>query len=338
MKRCVVLTVVCLFSSVCNVRLVSALELLDALLPTPHLLRSRADDLNIDAPTLVRINETYKAAEPHYHKLVGELRQTTQHLDDLLTDPQFNSRFDEEAIAAESAMLLKAENRLKLYQVGVRIALLSQLSAEQRQGARNFASEKLEEARWRGDVLSNGEFDALLPKPGWLRSRAEELGVDTAMRERLEQTYKAMEPKYHNLKQEIQPLTQRLHEVMLADNLDDKAITKRFVALLAVETRLKLYQVSVRASLMSLLSAEQRQAARNLVKRKPDVDWRKLLSEKVERVRILSQQIGDKRELIADIERRMRSIEETISEGLVIEGGRRLDQLIRDLEKHVDDS
>ena len=57
-------------------------------------------------------------------------------------------------------------------------------------------------------------LDALLPKPFWLRSRAEELGIDAGTRKRLEDIYKSLEPRYHTLKQALKLLTENFLEVV----------------------------------------------------------------------------------------------------------------------------
>ncbi len=309
-----------------------ALDSLDALLPTPYLLRSRADDLNIDAATQARIEQMYQAAEPKYHELKRKLEQFTEQLNAALVEDEYDTAKIQQRMKAT----LEAENELKLYQVRVRISLLSQVTADQRQGARNFASERLEESRWRGDVLSDGELDTLLPRPFWFRSRAEELRIDASTRERLEQTYQSLEPRYHELKDQLDPPTKGLLKVILADHLDEEAILRRFTALLEAETQLKLHQVRVRTTLLSHVSAQKRRAARELAKRKPESDWRKVLRDKVERIRRLSQQLSDNGESVADIEQQLSNIEETISEGQITEGGRRLEQLFRELEQRLE--
>ena len=313
----------------------SALDSLDALLPTPHLMRSRADDLNLNEATFARIEEIYKAAEPKYHELKRELEEHTLNLDtSLRKDPHFNNHFDRKAIAQWVKALLEVENRLKLHQVRVRVRLLSQITSEQRQKARNYSSEKLEESRWRG-VIAEGTLDTMLPTPFWLRSRAEELGVDVATREQLEQTYQELEPRYHELKKRLEPLTGQFLEVVLTDQLDEELIVKRFTSLLQAETELKLHMVHVRGSLLSLLTAEQRRAAQKLSVTKPKADWRKVLADKVGRVRQLGKQLVAKKEPIADIEQRLTDIQETISEGLATEGGRQLSQLIGEMEERL---
>jgi hypothetical protein len=329
MKRFQCLVALALISD-CLLTNVSALDTLDALLPTPSLLRSRADDLNVDESARARIEQMYKAAEPKYHDLKKKLQGRTRRLHAALVDDQF----DTGEIAQQMKKVLETENELKLYQVRVRVRLLSEVTAEQRQRARNFASEQLEEARWKG-IVADGTLDVLLPTPFWLRSRAEELGIDAVTREQFEQTYKALEPKYHELKKGLPPLTKQFLEVVLADDLDEERIVKRFDALLECETELKLHMVRVRTSLLSKVSAEQRRSARELAKNKPDGNWRKVMSDMVERVRELGKRLSDNDEPIIEIQKRMTSIEELVSEGMVTEGARKLSQLIRDLEKQL---
>ncbi len=333
-RRMTTAIIVSLFITSCS-SVAFALDSLDALLPTPHLLRSRADDLNVDLTTLARIEKIYKAAEPEYHELKQELEEHTSNLNtSLRKDPHFNNHFDRDAIAKWLKALLEVEDRLKLHQVRVRVRLLSQVTAEQRQKARNYASEVLEESQWRG-AIADGMLDTLLPTPFWLRSRAEELGIDAATRERLEQTYQELEPRYHELKKRLEPPAKQFLEVVLADELDEELIVKRFTSLLQVETELKLYMVHVRSSLLSLVTAEQRRAAQKLYEEKPKADWRKVLSDKVRRVRQLGGQLAAKGDSISDIEKRLAGIQETISEGMPTEGGRKLSQLIREMEKRL---
>jgi hypothetical protein len=198
MKRFTMVYVVMMLYTCCGTS-AWALDSLDALLPTPYLLRSRADDLNIPTETLAQINQSYKTAEPKYHELKRELDDRTQRFYTMLVDSQFNNHFDAEAIVTQMKGVLQAETNLKLYQVRVRVTLLSHVTVEQRQQARNYASEKAEEAKWRGDVLADGELNTLLPKPFWLRSRASEVGVDIETRGRLEHTYQALVPVSHIL-------------------------------------------------------------------------------------------------------------------------------------------
>ena len=313
----------------------SALDSLDALVPTPHLLRSRADDLNIDAATLDRIDKLYNEAEPRYHELKSELKEHTHDLNTSLRKHlHFNNHFDKEAIAKWLRTLLEAENRLKLYQIAIRTRLLSQVTTEQRQAARNYASEQLQQVRWR-NVIADGMLDTLLPSPFWLRSRAQELGIDAAKREKLEQTYQDMEPRYHKLSRQLEPFKNAFREAVLAEDLDEELIVKRFTVLLEAETQLKLYMLHVRGSLMSLLTADQRRAAQRLSQEKPKADWQKVLRDKVRQVRKLGGQLAALGESVADIEEQLANIEERISEGMVTEGGQQLSQLIDKIENRL---
>ena len=204
MKRFTTFSVLFLLAHLGVAAKATGIEALNAILPTPHLLRSRADDLKVRETTKQQIEKLYKAAEPKYHQLKRKLDDHVGELEvALLAEP-----FNKSNISKCTQAVLSAENELKLYQVRVRIRLLSEITSDQRQGARNYASERHEEARWNG-VVADGTLDNLLPTPFWLRSRAEELGVDARTRQRLEQTYKTLEPKYHELKMNLKPITEQ---------------------------------------------------------------------------------------------------------------------------------
>ena len=72
------------------------------------------------------------------------------------------------------------------------------------------------------------------------------MGIDAEKKSRIERAYQAAEPRYHELRKKIKPLTTQLLEVLLADNLEEEEIVKRLKALLEIEMELKLHQVRVR--------------------------------------------------------------------------------------------
>ena len=181
-------------------------------------------------------------------------------------------------------------------------------------------------------------LDTLLPTPFWLRSRADELNVDAEMKQRIEKTYQASEPKYHELKKIVEQRTKQLNNTLSADELDEKAILKRMQTLLDAENELKLYQVKVRISLLSQLSTEQWRMAQDLVKRKPDADWRGVMAAKVERVRQLVVRLKDSGNAVTEVEDRMKSIEATIADGKITSGARMLTQLISDIENTLNET
>lgn len=182
-----------------------------------------------------------------------------------------------------------------------------------------------------GDTL-----DTLLPPPFWLRSHADALNVDTETKQRLEQIYAELEPGYHRLKEKVQKLTEPLYEQLTEDELNEAEILKRTQALLAAENELKLYQIRVRIALMSELSAEQRRAARELARRHPEPDYRKVLNAKVEQVRELSEQLSNRGGSVEEVRQKMQEIEKALSDGKIIEGSRMLDQVIRGLKKALE--
>ena len=185
------------------------------------------------------------------------------------------------------------------------------------------------------NASSDDALDKLLPTPFWLRSRADELNIDAATKKRIEDHYKAAEPKYHAAKKKVADRTRELHKTLGAEKLDQARILKQMQALLDAETELKLYQVRVRLKLLALLSAKQLKNARELVKRKPKGDFRKVLADKVARVRQLGKRVKDRGGSIADVEKRMKDIEKLIATGKILQGARMLDQVIRDLEKRL---
>jgi hypothetical protein len=185
-------------------------------------------------------------------------------------------------------------------------------------------------------VFAEETLDTLLPSPFWLRSRAEELNIDAQTRERLELTYQEKEPTYHEIKGKVERLTKRLYTALVADALDEDMIVKRMKALLEVENELKLYQIHVRISLLSQISAEQRRAVRDLAKWKLEGDWRGAMFKKVERVRQLGKRLKDSGGSVTEIEKRMKETDKMIAAGTVTKAARMLDQVIRDLEKSLE--
>jgi len=177
-------------------------------------------------------------------------------------------------------------------------------------------------------------IDTLLPPPSWFRRHAEQLNVDTDTRDRIERVYKEKEPTYHQLKYKVERLAGELYPSLVADELDEELIAKRMKALLEAENALKLYQVHVRISVLSLVTAEQREAARELAKKSPPpANWRGGVAAKVERVRELSKKRVEKGESVKSIEQRMKQIDKAIADGEVSAGLDKLEELIRDLEQ-----
>jgi len=148
MKRLILLVSVTLLSAF-GVTSVSAEETLDTLLPPPSWLRSRAEELNIDGQTRQDIEQTYKEKEPKYHENKYKVERLTGRLYTALVADEL----DEEMIVQRMKALLEAESELKLYQVHVRISLLSQVSSEQRRAARELAKRKT----WRGGMAAQVE-------------------------------------------------------------------------------------------------------------------------------------------------------------------------------------
>ena len=170
-----------------------------------------------------------------------------------------------------------------------------------------------------------------LRRPGFA-PRAKELNIDAQTRQRFEEIYQEKEPKYHEIKAIVEQRTKQLYSSLVTEVLEEELIAQRMKALLEAESQLKLYQVHVRISLLAQLTPKQRQAVRELARLKPEADWQGALLAKVERARHLSKRLKDSGELIADIEQRMKEIDENIANGKITKGSRLLDQVIRDLE------
>ncbi len=123
---------------------VSAEETLDTLLPPPGWFRRHAEELNIDVQTRQRFEQMYKEKEPNYHQLKYKVERLANGLYPALVADEL----DEELIVKRMKALLEAESELKLYQVHVRISLLSQLTSPTTAGsvrtsAANAAGNKL---------------------------------------------------------------------------------------------------------------------------------------------------------------------------------------------------
>lgn len=179
-------------------------------------------------------------------------------------------------------------------------------------------------------------LDALLPTPLWIRSRADELNIDQATQQQIQKTYLAMEPKYHELKRTVEAKTAKLNATLTVDELDEDLTLNRMRDLLEAESALKLYQVQVRLKLLSSLSVDQWRQAQDLVKRKPKSNWQKVMRDKIERVRQLSQTVQNANGSIADIEGKLQAIAETTAAGKVTESARALDRIIVDLESRLE--
>ena len=152
MKRCT--RIVCLFLlGTLGAAEMPAEETLDTLLPPPGWFRRHAEQLNIDAQTRQRIEQMYKEKEPKYH----QLKYKVERLANQLYPALIANELSEESIVNGMKSLLKAENELKLYQVHVRVSLLSQVSSEQRQAARALAKQEPPATNWRGGVTAKVE-------------------------------------------------------------------------------------------------------------------------------------------------------------------------------------
>ena len=113
-------------------------DTLDTMLPNPFWLRSRLDDLDVDAETRKQIVDTYYESEPEYHRLKKAFGEESAKVQAAIAGDEF----DQMAILAQMSAALKAEAELKLYQTKVRVTLLSKLSDEQRRRAQALAKEK----------------------------------------------------------------------------------------------------------------------------------------------------------------------------------------------------
>lgn len=183
-------------------------------------------------------------------------------------------------------------------------------------------------------ISAQESIDTLLPPPGWFRRHAEQLGIDVDTRQKIEQVYQEKEPAYHQLKYKVERLAGELYPSLTADPLNEESIVQRMKALMKAENELKLYQVHVRVSILSQVSAEQRQAARELAeKTPPPTNWRGGVAARVERVRELCKHLIDSGESVTKVEERMKRIDKTFAQGAVVAGLEELDQLIRDLER-----
>lgn len=181
-------------------------------------------------------------------------------------------------------------------------------------------------------VHAEETLDTLLPPPFFFRKNAEQIGVDAVTRERIEKMYKAAEPEYHKLKAVVEQRTLDLYKFLVADQLDEEEINQRMKSLLDAESKLKLYQVHVRITLLSQVSAKQRQAIRDLATgKKPDV--RKDLGAKVEAIRRLSEQYKKQGGSLRDVQKQMAVIQKSIDSGNSEQAAKLLDELIKELKK-----
>jgi len=113
----------------------SAGESVDTLLPPPRWTFNHADALKIDPQVRKDMEKLYREAEPGYHEAVGKVQARTKSLHETLV----RDELDQETILKRMKKLLEAETEVKLYQVKVRMSLLSKLSSEQRAKARQLA-------------------------------------------------------------------------------------------------------------------------------------------------------------------------------------------------------
>ncbi len=185
-------------------------------------------------------------------------------------------------------------------------------------------------------AAAEDSLDTLLPPPFWLRSRAPELGIDAATRERIEELYQSLEPEYHDLKDRVAARTGELNEALLDDDFDVDLIRERMQSLLEAETELKMYQVNVRLKLFAEVTPEQRRRAQELARDNPEPNVQAVMEAKVERVRDLSRQVSESGQSVAYVQERMQEVEQMIEGGKVVEAARVLDHLTRELEKVLD--
>mgnify|MGYP002626355930 CR=1 FL=1 len=182
-------------------------------------------------------------------------------------------------------------------------------------------------------------LETFLPPPGLLRRNAEKLGIDKESQQRIEELYREKEPRYHQLRYNYERLAQQLYSTLAADDLDEMAIVAHMKALLDAENQLKLYQVHVRLSLLSQLSPEQRRAVRELAKRTaPPANWRGGITSKVEKVRALSERLKASGGSLVETERQMKDVDKMFADGKVGEGLKKLDAVILELEKSLQET
>ena len=303
-------------------------DTLDTLLPKPKPFLEMANALNVDGATKSKIEMRYQSAKLEYLKLNTRLDSLMRPLFIELIGDTLNS----DKIKDQMGKVLDAENDLKIFQVKVRISLLSQISSAQLMQARAIAKAGAKKEEWVTGVLADPTLQTMLPRPSWLRSRAEEIGLSADVRDQLEKTYYREEPKYHELKAKIGPLNRELFQALSSSQLDEPLIVARLSSLLAVERELKLHQVHVRTSLLKHLTSEQRRTARRLAEQKPEVDWRKSLADKVETVRTLSKKLAEQGESVAQVDSELKRIERVVAGGRATEGARRLNKLAEQLQ------
>lgn len=124
-------------------------EHLDTLLPPPRWFRDHAEELGITADVRKRIEQTYQAKEPEYHKLKYRVERLAGQLYTALAADDLN----EELVADRMKSLLDAEAALKLYQVHVRMSLFAHATSGQRQAARDLANQSPQpNGNWRGGI------------------------------------------------------------------------------------------------------------------------------------------------------------------------------------------
>ena len=128
-------------------------ETLDTLLPPPGWLRRHAEELDVDEQTRQFLEELYKEKEPKYHQLKYKVERQANQLYTALDADEL----DEELIVRQMKSLLAAESDLKLYQVHVRISLLSQLSTRERRAARELAKREPPATNWQGTMAAKVE-------------------------------------------------------------------------------------------------------------------------------------------------------------------------------------
>ena len=138
-------------SSLVFVHPAAAEDTLDTLLPPPGWLRRNAEALGIDASTREELELVYEEKEPKYHQLKYKVERLTSQLYPILGAGDL----DEDAIKGQMTKLLQAENALKLYQVHVRISLLSELTRDERRAVQKHAKKNPPAyTSWRGGLTA----------------------------------------------------------------------------------------------------------------------------------------------------------------------------------------
>ncbi len=100
--------------------------------------------------------------------------------------------------------------------------------------------------------------------PEMIMAHQRDIGLGEDQREAIKSAVDEAHATVHDLKWDLQPETQALADLVAAESLDEAAVLAQAERVMDMEKRIKLIHMSLVIKIKNLLTAEQRQALRDL--------------------------------------------------------------------------